>query len=174
MDYLLFPAILLTGFLTKLTDLVADEGLEMPRTAEYASGIIYGILIAYVIASCPPLAPLWLAVVISVIVTKKIDSAGHALGMGATLLFIGIWGLPGVDVTLMLIFLAAGVADEAGNDMADKGRLKGRKAKFLRKRLLLELTAFLVSVVTWEWVIFFGMIVFDAGYVATGKLGKHR
>ncbi len=172
MELLVLFYLFLTGVLTKFADLIADEGLQIRKIFSYAIGIVYGALIAYVLATQPLLAPLGLAVVLSVLLTQKIDRKPHNIGIASIFLFLAMWGFPRVDVVLAVVFLAAGSLDEIGNDLADKGRIRSAARKIFEYRLVLEITAFLVSLITWQWIIFIGMLSFDVGYRLTTELGK--
>ena len=164
-------AIFSVGILAKLTDLIVDEGLDLKRFG-YFLGIVYGILIGYVLISNPILASLGLAITISVIVTRKIDHLQHALGIASMLVILGIFGMPSLDPILLVIFLIGGIVDEIMSDLADRNKLKGFLKTFFSYRLTLELLTFLVSLITGLWILFMGMILFDAGYILTERIGR--
>jgi hypothetical protein len=168
---MIFIFVFFIGVLTKLADLVADDGIEMRRVFSYSIGILYGILIAYVLVTHPLLAPMALAAVLAVLMTKKIDRKPHNIGIASLFLFLGIWGLPKIDVLMTSVFMAAGLIDEIGNDRADSGKIKGVFKKVFDYRLVFEVTAFAVSVVTGEWIIFLSMLSFDVGYILISKIG---
>ena len=172
MEYVVFPAIFFIGVLTKFVDLAVDDSLNIPKPLVYASAVAYGILAAYVITNYTILAPLGLAVVAAVLITGKIDRKPHALGVVIMVLFMFFWGLQAVDPVLLLILLAAGIADEITSDLADKGKVKGVSAKVLGRRFILEVAAFFVSLSTGYWIIFLGILIFDAGYFIAEMLGK--
>ena len=73
---------------------------------------------------------------------------------------------------LLALFLLAAMIDEKGNDLADAKKIKGALASFLRYRLLLEVTVLAVTVYTGVWEMFFGVFLFDVGYIFTDKLTK--
>ena len=83
------------GVLTRIVDMAVDDGMKLPEYLAYAGGVAYGILIAYVVANYPLLSPLCLGVVIAVMLTGKIDRKPHIAGIGAMVLFQGLWGLHG-------------------------------------------------------------------------------
>lgn len=172
MDFLILLPVFLTGVLTKFADLIADDGLEIRRVFSYSIGVVYGVLIAYILATHPLLAPMGLAAVLAVLLTKKIDQRPHNIGIASMFLFMGIWGFPKIDIVMISVFLASGLIDEVGNDKADEGKMRGVLRKVFEYRLVFEITAFLVSLFTGEWIIFFGMLSFDAGYLITKRLGK--
>jgi hypothetical protein len=174
MDFIILIYVFAIGVLTKFADLIADDGIEVRRVFSYAIGAVYGILIAYILVTHPFLAPMSLAAVLAVLMTKKIDRRPHNIGIAAMFLFLAIWGLPRIDIFLAAIFLAAGVADEIGNDMADSGKIKGHMKKIFEYRLVFEATAFCVSLATGEWIMFLGMLSFDTGYIMTNKIGARH
>ncbi len=161
------------GILTKFVDLVVDDGLHIPKSITYAAGIAYGVLIAYVLANYPLLAPLGFAIVIAVLLTRKIDRKPHIAGVVSMVLFIFLWGFPEIDLILFAVFLMAGGLDELLSDMSDKGRIKGILARVFEKRVILEVVTFLVSFATGYWIIFLGMFSYDAGYFLIEKVGRY-
>ncbi len=162
----------LIGFFTKFTDLMVDDGLKIANHLELFTGFIYGALISIIIAIYPLLAPLAIAIVISLIFTRKIDHPAHYTGIGTMILFSSIFGISPVNITYLVIFLVAGSIDEIANDLADKGKIKGRLNTFFSFRLTLEVTTFLVSLITNVWIMFFGLLSFDVSYNVTSKLGE--
>lgn len=163
---------LLIGFLTKFADIIADDGLKIKGSFTYAVGIAYGLLTAYVLVTEPLLAPVIMAAVVSMVAMKKIDKEPHMIGIASLLFIIGFWGFPSINILFMTIFIIAGVLDEIGNDMSDKNKIRGRAKLAFSYMFISEITAFIVSALTGAWIIFIGMIVFDAGYIVTGETGK--
>ncbi len=159
------------GFLTKLSDHFADD-TKRKTCLGHITGIIYGILIAWIIAGYPALAPLGIAVILSVVFTKKIDHPIHFLGMGLFILTIGFLGLPPVDMAALLFFLAGGLIDEKGNDLYDKGEIGGIAGRFFEYRITMEVFTLAYSAVTGLWIVFISMLIFDIGYELSGKLAK--
>jgi hypothetical protein len=172
MDYLIFPAILIIGILTKFADLMADENLRVNKFWGYVFGLAYGILIAFVVITSPILATIGFAVVIATIVTKKIDHPFHYTGIATLLFLLSAFGFPKVDFILLILFLLAGMVDEIGNNLADKGKFKGFLSFFFKQHLTLEVVVFGVSAYTGFWILFFGILSFDIGYNLTEKLGS--
>lgn len=159
-----------TGFLTKFVDAIVDDGLKVRKAFAYAAGIIYGVLIAYMITAYPLVAPLCIAIVLAVLITKKIDRRPHNIGIAVMFLSLALLGFPKVDPLLLAIFLISGALDEIGNDLPDKGRFKGTPRRILRFRIITEMAALLVSLVTGYWIIFLAILSFDIGYLITKKM----
>jgi hypothetical protein len=171
MDIIIIFYIFLIGVLTKFADLIADDGLQIMWAFSYATGIAYGILIAYIISTHPLLAPMAMAAVLAVLLTNKIDRSPHNIGIASMFLFLAVWGFPSIEIWMMAAFLVAGVIDEVGNDRADQGKFKGLTKKIFEHRLIFDITAFIVSYVTGEWIIVISSLGFEAGYLMTDKLG---
>lgn len=152
------------GVLTRIADMTGDEGLNLNRYARYMVGVAYGFLTAHVIASHPLLAPIGLAVMLSVLLAGKIDSRIHLMGLGSFLFFTAVYGLGPVDLTLMLIFIAGAALDETGNSLSDTGKLRGPAGRFFRYRLTLEVTTFLVGAFTGVWLFFLAILSYDTGF----------
>ncbi len=163
--------VFVAGFLTKLSDHFADDTKRKTHLGHVA-GILYGVLTAYIIISYPSLAPLGIAVILSVLFTKKIDHPVHFLGMGFTILTFGFIGLPAVNITVLLFFLAGGLLDEIGNDLYGKKRIKGLLGRFFEYRVTLEAFTLVYSALTGLWIVFIAMLIFDMGYEISGKLAK--
>lgn len=161
--------VFLAGLLTKLSDYFADDS-KRKTCMGHITGIIYGIVSGYVTVTYPSLAPLAIAVILSVIFTKKIDHPVHFLGIGFFILTIGLIGLPPVDMMAILFFLVGGLLDETGNDLYDKGKIKGLAGRFFEYRITLEVFTLAYSFLTGIWIVFVAMLVFDIGYEISGKL----
>jgi len=172
MEYFAFLVIFIIGFLTKLADMAVDDGLNIPKHVSYVTGAVYGILIAYVITSYPILSPLGLAVVLAVLLMRKIDAAPHDIGIAMMLLTLALLGFPKTDSMLLLLFLVAGISDEVLSDFADKGKVKGLAGEILKKRIILEIVCLSFSALTGKWMVFLGIFFYDAGYILTGKVGE--
>lgn len=161
---LLFLLVFAIGLLNKLADKISDDGLVLKRYLRYSIGPVYGLLIAYTIAFYPVLAPLCMAVVISCIMTGKIDSKVHLMGIGTFFFFLYIFGMPGIDLPIFAAFFCAGIIDEIGDHYADKGRLKGMLRSFFNHRRSIDVMAIGVSAFTGDWTYIFAAISYDFGY----------
>jgi len=163
----MWPALLLSfliGVLTRIADMVSDDGLRMNRALAHAAGAAYGLLIAAMIHMFPVLAPLGLAILLSCIFTGKIDSTVHYAGLGAFVLSAALLGFVMPDPFLLAAFLAAGLADEIGNGLADRSRIRGPLASFFSLRLTMEAAALLASAYTGAWIYIASMLSYDLGF----------
>jgi hypothetical protein len=162
--WLALPLVFITGILNRIADMTADDDLRMNRCLGYSIGILYGFLIAHVITQYTILAPLGIAIIISVLATGKIDHPVHYLGMASFVLFLLLLGIPSMDIFLFVIFILGAAADEIGNNMADRGKISGFAGLFFGWRLTMEVVTFLVSLFTGIWIFFMAMLSYDTGF----------
>lgn len=158
---------LIAGILSKLVDLAEEHGLRFHPRASNIAGIAYGAILAYLISFSPELSSLCLAVIIAVLVSGKIDTLGHGLAMLSALILVPIFGLPQIALLQLIVFVLAGVADEIISD-----RLAGRKSlasRLMSLRPILEVSAFAISMIYWQWIIWFGLLLYDIGYASISR-----
>lgn len=161
-----------TGILVKLVDQIEDKKLKMKNMSALL-GIFYGFLIAYVMIKSPIVANLWMAAVLANIAAGKIDAAGHRFGIFTMLIVLILMGFPQFNFYLIALFLITAYFDEHLKNMGDARKIKNKTfAKMASYRVVLELTAFAVSVYTGEWILFASILAFDVGYAMINKLNK--
>lgn len=167
-------AVFSIGVLTRIADMIADDGLRVGRYLGYAIAALYGFLATFVITHYPVLAELGIAVMLAVLFTSKIDHPIHATGIATMIFFIALYGIAPLNPVLLTIFILGGIADELGNNLSDKGRLKGITGRFFSYRLTMEAVAFAVSLYTGNWLIFMAMVAYDLGfmYIFTGSVRR--
>jgi len=171
MIYLLVIAFF-TGFLSKLTDLIEEHEMKLSLWVSGLSGIIYGFLIAFVISVSFELSALWIAVVASMIATKKIDSFGHYLGIASLVFSAFFLGIAEINYLFLGVFFVVSVGEELiNNKITDAGKIKNKLLnEFMKLRPLLEITALIVSFFSGLWLIWFGLLAFDLGYILIDKI----
>ena len=153
------------GLLNRLADMHADEGLRMGKVTAYLLGATYGFLIAHLIVAYPVLAEAAIAVMVSVIVTGKINHTVHYAGVGVMLLSLAFYGIPPLIIPLLAAFLVAGIIDEMGNDLFDGKRgKKGVWGVFFERRMTMEVVALAVTLLTGNWVFIASVICYEIGY----------
>ncbi len=169
-DYVFLFCAFATGFLTKLVDL-EEHGIKLRSKAFYVSALLYGFLIAYAGLLKPQIGSLIFAVILSLVVTKKIDSRAHMLGGGSFLFFTILLGIPEINLVYMFIFFIAATIDEIVNTrIYDAGKIKNNfLSRFVEARPILEITALVVSFFTGVWVFWYGIFFYDLGYILTNK-----
>ncbi len=161
-----------SGVFTKLTDLVIDDGKKILfKHSDLLFGIIYGILVGYLISVSSIIAPLWIGVVFGVILAGKIDGVGHVVGVIFIIGTVAILGLSDINWWFVFLFTIVNVIEEKLNDRADKWR-PTRVAKLIRMRPFAEITALIVSIATGEYLLIFAILFFDFGYLSITQYGK--
>ena len=163
---------LLIGLLTRLVDDYNDKKLRINKILIIAFAVLYGLLIALAAVTIPQTISLVLAVIVGLVIARKIDYYGHALGIIVFLIASYVFGfsyLTRFDPVLFVAFLFVAILDEIVSEYE-----KGFVGKILSHRPLLEVTAFLVSLLTGTWEIWIMLLLYDigAGYVPIHKLFK--
>ena len=106
----------------------------------------------------------------------KIDRIAHSVAIGSALLSLIYFGFPMVNFYLCIPFIVADFFDNLGNDVfIDKKKNVNLIFKSIfRYRLLIDITAFIVSIILGVWIIFFIMICCDIGYQLVSILIKRK
>lgn len=154
----------------KYIDCVYDEGVFDRRVAVLL-GLLCGVLMGYMIGSDAKASAIFLAVIVGVAITRKIDT--NPFFLGAILAFavplfltknIMIDWLP----TAALVF--GGVVDEIGNNRADLGLINSRVVKtFFHYRISMEIVMVaLVLVGLFVPIYFLAFLLFDLSYHFVG------
>ena len=161
-----------TGIVVKIVDEISDKKLKI-KNASALFGMFYGFLIAYVMIKSPVAADLWMAAVLANIAAGKIDATGHRFGVIFMLTALILMGFPRFNLYFVALFLAAAYFDEHLKNMSDARKIKNKAiAKAASYRIVLELTAFAVSIYTGQWIIFASILAFDIGYAIVNKLNR--
>lgn len=168
MIYLLIILGIAAGVFTKFTDLIIDDGIKTKKYMDYIFGLIYGIVIAYAIITFPVISEIYIAPLIAVLLSGKIDAPAHYIGFAATFSILFLVGISPLNLGLFGIFVFASILDEIVSDK--KLRNKNIK-KFISLRPFLEITAFLVFMVTGEILIWLAILSYDIGYIITNEIG---
>ncbi len=172
----LFLLAFTSGALMKLTDDISEGVLNVNRIIGVILGIAYGAVLALTIRMYTMIIPIYLAILISVIATGKIDSYEH--GIATALIVINLILMEIRIKRTMLIplimFMISGVVDEVGNDLSDKGKIKGMLSLIFRYRLVLETTALLYSIISKDYTQWLFLIGLDLGYIISSFIVKTR
>ena len=171
----LFQLVILffAAFFVKL----ADEFSDFPEKEDYSGivfGIIYGLLLGFVMANNSVLATIGLGIILGAFITKKFDSIAHLVGVVTIILTLMWFGNFEPVIFITGIFLLSGFADEKVNDFFDSKKRKVNKIIELigEYRLITQLVGIIIAVILVEPLYWFGILVFDIGYHSTGKLAK--
>lgn len=179
-DIIILIIYLLAGAAIKYVDQAYDIKAFKKKTAlliAIATGLVLGALMIL----DPPSAAIFMAVAAGVALSRKIDNIAFYIGLALVVLL----PLMFLDATSFmwpqfLILLASALADEYGNDWADKRTRDRKRAKvlsldaaayFFRYRFAMKLTVLgLVAASMLPLVYLPAFLQFDVGYIIMEKL----
>jgi hypothetical protein len=149
-----FPFLLafISGILVKLTDHFGDKGNPLA----FLFAIFYGALIGYLISQSS-FSMLFLGALFAQALANKIDQYPHILGFILALLIAFYLGLPSIEPLFFFLFLALAYVDEQ--------TLSGIWKRLTEYRFFLKLGALAVALLFFRWDFFFGILIFDIGYL---------
>jgi len=180
-DYTLFilASYALLGAGIKYIDQAYDLGVFSKTKANMAA-VLCGLLMAYFIVTDPPSTAIFLAMVIALAITRKIDNIAFYIGIGIVLL------LPIVFNSLIKmtwlpfgVLTVSGILDELGNDWADKRTKKRQVNRYQKNAYWLQFSekffiyrfamkvAILVLVILnyFDWIYLVAFMLFDLTYL---------
>jgi hypothetical protein len=181
---LLIVSAFFTGLLVKFTDILSDNKTKLNNKQvmllSSISGISYGALLALFIFTWPIIMPLALGTIFGLVFSKKFDSLGHYLGaITFFILSIYLFFYSGIQLNidvlffeLFVLFALVSFFEEKLNDFVDSSKSKSffifkkfhLAMQIISLRILLELTTFLFSLFTNQWVFWITIFCFDVGY----------
>lgn len=154
----------------KYIDCVYDEGVFDKRVA-IILGLVCGVLMGYIIGTDAIASSIFLAIIVGVAITRKIDT--NPFFLGAILAFAVPLLLTNkivIDWLPTVLLVLGGVIDEVGNDMADLGLISSKPLKtFFHYRISMELV--MVALVLgglFGPIYFLAFLLFDLGYHFVG------
>jgi len=170
----LFLLAFTSGALMKLTDDISEGMLNVNRIIGVILGIAYGAVLALTIRMYVIIIPIYLAILISVIATGKIDSYEHGIATALIVINLMLMGIRIKRCMLipLVMFMISGVMDEIGNDLSDKGKIKGMFSLIFRYRLVLEITTLLYSVISKDYTQWLFLVGLDSGYIVSSFIIK--
>ncbi len=162
---LLIPGFL-AGSLVKLTDDIEDKTLPVNRLFALPFGIAYGLMMGYLMLADADASLLFGGIVIGCLITGKINSMGHYLGLSAILSVIFLYGIK----LSPLVFPIAALA--ALDEMKKIFRLSSLNIVF-DYRLILKLGILLLVIVNMLGLnALLILIAFDSAYLITGRINS--
>ena len=158
-----------TGLVVKTADYFEDTHKKQKPIILILIGLIYGLLIFIMTYYFPIVAPIWIGTVLGLILFGKIDKVSHRVATTLAILLTLTFFLDAINL-LLIFFVLINIAEELVNDHFDKHKLKNiRLQSILSSRPLLEVSAFLVSLILNQWEIFIAIFFFDIAYLLVTK-----
>jgi hypothetical protein len=177
-------AVVLTYFIVGAAIKYVDQAFDIRvfnKKIATVTAALTAILIAAMMVFDPPSAAIFLAISLGVAIAHKIDNIAFYIGLGLVILIPIIFtNLTHMPWTEFGILLAAAVADEFGNNWADKN-LRNRKRQInaakeamiflFRYRSAMKLAMFVIVVSQHMPFIYFpAFLLFDTGYIIMEKI----
>lgn len=187
MNFLVFFSVatlsFLIGFLVKLVDFIEDDLKVTKKNVflkkiSFPLGILYGLLISLVLIIWPILFPLAVGTILGEVIAKKIDRKAHFIALFIFILvyvFLTLSGVLNIALnfyltSLSVIFFIASLLDEMADKYSEKFFHKNILIASLSFRPFLELTAFAVSLLLNEWIIWITIFSFDLAYLLSTRI----
>ena len=176
--------IILTGYAIlgagiKYIDQAYDLGV-FSKTRANITAVLCGLLMAYFIVTDLPSMAIFLAMVIALAITRKIDNIAFYIGIGIVLLLPIVFNsLIKMNWLPFGVLVISGILDELGNDWADKRAKKRRINRYQKNASLLQFeekffayrfamkVAILVLVILnyFDWIYLVAFMLFDLTYL---------
>lgn len=155
------------GFIMKLVDQLED----LPRFQDkllwvrILGAVIYGTLMSIMVKQDQSLADLWVGLSIGLLLIGKLDCITHRLGFSVFFALVFVFDIALGNSLLFLAFLLVTVLEESFNDYIDTIKIKSTVVyAILASRPLLEIAAFITSIISGIWSIWLSLLLFDIGY----------
>jgi len=153
LDYVLCLAV---GFAAKFAD------REVSPTRGYAAGLAYGLLGGFLATRSPSFAAVACALVAGELLAGKVDKAAHYLAGAAFFVTVAALGFVQPPIAFFALLCALAILDEWMEAAAED--FPPALSFIARYRLLSDLGALALSLVTGDWVFFIAIACFDLGY----------
>jgi hypothetical protein len=158
------------GLLMKLADLSPGTGggLRGP-----AAGALSGLALAFLMSSDPGSSAVVLAILAGSLAAGKADCPSHWAGLAAVVLGALALGAAPPSFWLLALLSLAAYLDEALHDAAHSAEGALARGWALSCRPLLKLGGLAAAALgSLPWAAAFGVLAFDAGYLAAEALGR--
>ena len=107
---------------------------------------------------------MWIGIILGVIIAGKVDAKTHSVGLLISLIYILLFGISNINYFLLIFFIIASFTDEKIDLMLKRIKTKNILYKILDLRLVVELSALVISIITNVWILFLSILIFDIGY----------
>jgi hypothetical protein len=162
------------GYAIKYIDQAYDEHEFSVRSANLVAviaGVMMGTLMAY---DSPFSTAFFIAMIISLVLAKKIDNVAFAAGSGIAFVMMGCFMLD-VSVTFLwfpiVLFLLAGFVDEVVDGFAHKHKLGYFAEKFCHYRPFSDFALFgMIAIGMFDWIYILPYFSFTISYMLVGRI----
>ena len=170
MSYIILAILfLLSGFFMKYSDDLFDVNDDL----RFAS--VFGVLCAVTSAAATvysiEAAYIFIAILIGNLIALKVDGIHHIITLIIFVLICLLFGIPELNLIVLLICILAALSDEIGHELISKFTQNKFLNLFFEYRFVMKIVIFLLAVCgvfnIWIFVCF---LLFEISYVAAGML----
>lgn len=155
MLWLNYVLMLLAGFFTKFTDNLVDERFLSPKFLKYFTALLYGAILGWLV-SISGFSALVVGAILGNLFFGRFDNKAHQLALFSTILAGVVFGIPQLNLAVLLFLAFATWLDEWLNDNS--------KNILLRQRLALIIACAITSIYLNAPAYFLAIAFFDVGY----------
>jgi hypothetical protein len=167
---------IIAGIMVKLSDFVEDsvKKKDSIKIVRVLLGLAYGTNLFVIYYLFNDVAPLWIGIILGLLIYGKIDAMSHYIGVGIFFLLVFFTGSVGYAAPLLTVmFTLICLAEEFVNDYFDRHPIKNKIfATLISVRPLLEISSFVTSLLTGQWMMWLGLVGHDVGYVFISVIEK--
>jgi len=163
LEILPYALAFIAGFIVKFVDWLDDER-KSKNPVKYLLAIFYGVLIGYLIGTAN-FSAIFLAALVAQVFARKIDTLAHRIGFITSAVSLLLFGLPSMDVALLIYFLVLAFLDEVD--------FVGWLRPLTEYRPFLKVGPLAPALMFGRWEYFAGIIAFDMGYELFNGVKKH-
>ncbi len=152
------------GLLIELVDIITGKKVKL---SAIFIAVLAGSSAAYASSLSYVAATVILSVIIACLFSKKVDNFAHfsALAAYLTILFIMKVNLFRISWIAFLVIFVAALIDEEINDLYDVHKIKNKIISIIaRYRIIAEIAALVISIISKNIFYFSTLILFDIGY----------
>lgn len=158
---------LMSGFFMK----ISDDFYDVNSDVKFASitGVLCGLASAVAAVNDIGAAYIFIAIPIGNLLAFKVDGIHHIVTLAVFIVICLIFGIPGLNILVLLICILAALSDEVGHEMISKITQNEFWNLFFEYRFVLKIAIFLLACYgafsIWTFVCF---MIFEISYVLAG------
>ena len=168
MSYILLAIMfILSGFFMKYSDDLFDVNNNLTFASVF--GVFCGIASAIASVYSIEAAYIFIAILIGNVFVLKVDGAHHVISLIVFILILLVYGIPDLNLVVLLICILAVVSDEVGHELISTVTQNKFLNLFFEYRFVMKIVILLLAVYgVFSFWIFGCFMLFEISYVAAG------
>lgn len=149
----------------------SDDLFDVENNLLFASifGIFCGIFSAIATVSDVGAAYIFIAILIGNLIALKVDGIHHIITLIVFVIVCLIYGIPDLNIIVLLICIIAALSDEVGHETISKVTGNGFTNLFFEYRFVMKIVVFLLAIFgAFDVVVFICFILFEVAYEIAG------